>query len=73
MTRVPRCTVCGTTEDVASYNLCGDCLHERAQRARADQGLPPTIEDRAALARIATILRSFPAQASVTSAAEVAS
>lgn len=45
MTRPNRCSLCGATENIPSYNLCAACLAEVSVKERAAQGLPPKIEE----------------------------
>lgn len=52
------CTDCGTTEGVACYRLCEDCLTERVTAGRTAQGLPTPSESEVAHARLGAILDS---------------
>lgn len=48
------CTVCSTPTAYPA-GICDPCLDARIATERADQGLPPTVEDPEALARLGRI------------------
>jgi len=56
MSRPRTCVDCGTTEKVATFLLCDDCVTERTIATRAAQGLPTPSESDEAHAHLAHIL-----------------
>ena len=48
------CSRCGERLAAGAHGLCDRCVLERAIAERADQGLPPTVQDPGLLRAIAT-------------------